>query len=107
MKLQTKSPTTKNIDTVDFPCVHVSKVRVLQGRYKCRFHAACQKRSHVPNGLLFCPKKQGLQIPNMLWRLDSNSVEFRAPYGDKVLTSPAIRGLCSLPGVPVLVLKPK
>lgn len=110
MKLQTGRGVSNNQQHGHsrFPVhVHVSKVKVLQGSYKCHFHTARQKRSHVGNGLLFSPEKQGLQIPNMLWRLESNSVEFRAPYGDKVLTSPPIRGSFSLPGVPVLVLRPK
>lgn len=91
-------PTTNSINTVDFLFmhVHVSKVNVLQGCYKCHFHTACQKRSHVVNGLLFSPEKQGLEIPNMLWRLESNSLEFQAPYGDKVLASPLLLEICFL-----------
>lgn len=78
----------------DLLCIHVRvlKVKVLQGCYKWQFHTARQKRSRMVSRLLFSPEKQGLQIPNMLWRLETNSVKFWAPYGDKVLTSCPIRG---------------
>lgn len=54
----------------------------------------------------FLLKKQGLQIPNMLWRLECNSLEFQFPYGDKVLASPPVRGLSSMSKVSALAPMP-
>lgn len=70
-KPREQRPTTNNLD-----------VGVRNGRT----HSTKRKKDMM-SGLLFSPEKQALQIPNILWGLESNSVEFRAPYGDKVLIS--------------------
>lgn len=74
---------------------------VIQKDYsKCPpLHGTPKEKPQGARIAIFSPKKQQPEIPNMLWRLGGNSVEFWVPYGDKVLTSPPLEFRLPLPAL--------
>lgn len=89
---------TNNMDMVDLLCVCVFvrfKGQTATGvRQMALLHCTPKRGALWRADCYSLPKRQGLQIPNMLRRLESNSAEFRAPYGDKVLTSSPLIEVC-------------